>query len=84
MFSVVFSPLFSVINVLFPSLDGYMANVVSFINYSSTYVLNACDFVLLPRSYVIMLLDYFLIKYSIFLAIQTVKFTMMVYEKLKP
>ena len=84
LYSIIFTPLFSVVNALFPDVSSYVSTITGFFNYCSTYVLNALDFVLLPRDLVVLLLDYFLIKFSIQVAISSVKFTMFVYEKLKP
>lgn len=83
-FSTIFTPMFSAITVLFPNLSTYFSNISIFIDYGLTFFVTACRLALIPQAVLISLFDYFAIKFTIFLAIQSFKFTLFVYEKLKP
>lgn len=83
-FSTIFTPLFSAITALFPSLGVFFGYINSFLNYALTYFITACRLALIPQEVLLLLFDYFAIKFSIYLAIQGFKFTLFVYEKLKP
>ena len=83
-FSMIFQPLFSAINALFPALGTYFGYITNFLNIALTYFTSACRLALIPQAVLIALFDYLLIKFAIFVAIQGFKFTLFVFEKLKP
>lgn len=83
-FGVIFTPLFSAITVLFPDLTTLFGYLSSFIDTALTYFVTACRLALIPQQVLIILFDYFAIKFSIYVIIQGFKFTLFVYEKLKP
>lgn len=83
-FSSIFTPLFNTITVLFPSLSVYFGYINSFLDIALTYFVQACRLSLIPQQVLILLFDYFAIKFTIYLAVQGFKFTLFVYEKLKP
>lgn len=83
-FSTIFTPLFSTISILFPSLTQYFTYIGNFLDIALTYFVQACRLSLIPQEVLILLFDYLAIKFTIYLAIQGFKFTLFVYEKLKP
>lgn len=83
-FSIIFTPLFSGITVLFPSVGNFFNYISQFLGIALTYFVSVCRLVLLPQGALLLLFNYFAIKYSIFLVLQGVKFIMFIYEKLKP
>lgn len=83
-FSTIFSPLFSTITVLFPNVSQYAQKIADFINLGLTYFTNACKLALIPKEVLMALFSYFGIKFAIYVAVKGFKFTLFVYEKLKP
>lgn len=84
MFGVIFSPVFSVLNGLFPDLTFYLSSISSFFSLCATYVgvVSACLFI--PTDFFTLFFGYLTIKYSIQLAISTIHFTAKVFNYLKP
>ncbi len=89
LFSIILQPILSVILLLFPDLQQLTSSILLlFNNYIFTYVTFALRMLehltALPHWLVVFLFDYLLIKYSIYLIIQAVRFGLNVYNKLKP
>ena len=83
-FGTIFTPLFSAISVLFPNLSSYFQYITNFIDGALTYFVTACRLALIPKEVLMLLFTYFGIKFTIYVAVKGYKFTLFVYEKLKP
>ncbi len=89
LFSVILQPILSVILALFPDLSQIVNTILTFFN---NYVFHYVSFLLkmlenlvfLPHWLIVFLFDYFLIKYTIHITVQAVRFGIQVYNKLKP
>lgn len=89
LFSIILSPILTIIIALFPNLAQITTGATDFM---TTYIFPYVTFVMqilenlvfLPHWLVVFLFDYFLIKYTIFITIQAVRFGIQVYNKLKP
>ena len=89
LFSIILQPILSVILIAFPDLEQITSAIISFFN---DYIFNYVTFLVkmlehltgLQHWLIVFLFDYFLIKYSIYLTIQAVRFGLTVYNKLKP
>lgn len=89
LFSIILSPILAVILALFPDLSVITTGATQFMTvYMFPYVTFALqmleNLVFLPHFLVVFLFDYFLIKYTIYITIQAVRFGLQVYNKLKP
>lgn len=84
MFDVIFSPVFSAISALFPSLGSFFTNINNFLVIALEYVSAGCQFMLIPQTAMLLLFDYYIVKYSIYLIIQGIHFINKVYVTLKP
>ncbi len=82
--NAILNPLFSAIFVLFPSLEQFFNNITNFIQYPLEMVVFGREFMMIPYTCFVMLFDYYVIKYSIYLLRQSVKFTVKVYQLFKP
>lgn len=83
-FNMIFAPLFSAITVLFPSLGQYFGYISQFLSFGLSYFVTAARLALIPQQVLILLFTYFGIKFSIYVAVKGFKFTLFVFEKLKP
>lgn len=82
--NAILNPLFSAIFALFPSLEQFFNNIMNFIQYPLDMVVFGREFMMIPSTCFVMLFDYYVIKYSIYLLRQSVKFTVKVYQLFKP
>lgn len=78
------TPFFSVLFALFPSVAVYFSYISDFLTTGLTYVTTILRWFLFSPSMLILLFDYYVIKYTVHLTIQAVKFTINLYDKLKP
>lgn len=83
-FGTIFTPLFSAITSLFPGLSQYFSYISQFLSIGLTYFVSACRLALIPQQVLLLLFTYFGIKFTIYVAVKGFKFTLFVYEKLKP
>ena len=83
-FDILFTPFFSALFSLFPSLTTYYYYVVNFLQQAVTYVGFFTNSLFFPTGFLVAIFDYFAIKYSIFILARSVKFIVNVYNKLKP
>lgn len=83
-FSVIFTPLFNAVLSLFPTLNDYFGYISSFLNYALSYFVTAARLALIPQNVLVLLFTYFGIKFSIYVIVKGFKFTMFIYDKLKP
>lgn len=83
-FGTIFTPLFSAINVLFPSLSQYFTYISNFLDGALTFFITACRLSFIPKEVLMLLFTYFGIKFTIYVAVKGYKFTLFVYDKLKP
>lgn len=83
-FSSIFSPLFAAINVLFPDLTQFFNYIGQFFAIAMQYFVTACRLALIPQNVLILLFTYFGTKFAIYVAVKGFKFTLFIYEKLKP
>lgn len=89
MFSLILQPVLSVILALFPDLTQIVTTILNFFNnyvfFYITFLVRVLEHLtFLPHWLVVFLFDYYLIKYSIYLTVQAVRFGIQVYNKLKP
>ena len=89
LFSIILSPILSIVLTLFPDLSEITTTALSFFNdyvylYISFLIKMLEHLVFLPHWIVVFLFDYFLIKYTIYITVQAVRFAIQVYNKLKP
>lgn len=78
------TPFFSVLFALFPSVGEYFGYISTFFATGLTYVTTILRWFLFTPSMLTLLFDYYIIKYTVHLTIQAVKFTITLYDKLKP
>ena len=78
------TPFFTVLFSLFPAVADYFGYISSFFTTALTYVTTILRWFLFSPSMLTLLFDYFVIKYTVHLSIQAVKFTINLYDKLKP
>lgn len=83
-FNIIFTPVFAAIYALFPDVAQYFTYINNFLDYAFQYVNAALDFLIIPSAAMQLLFSYIVIKYSIFLVRQTIKFTFKVFTTLKP
>lgn len=89
LFSLILTPVLSVILALFPDLSQIVNTILGFFN---NYVFSYITFLVkilehlacLPHWLIVFLFDYYLIKYTIYITVQAVRFGIQVYNKLKP
>lgn len=89
LFSLILQPILSVILGVFPDLSDIVSTILSFFNdyvfhYISFLVNMLENLVFLPHWLIVFLFDYFLIKYTIYITVQGVRFGLQIYNKLKP
>lgn len=84
LFSLIFTPFFSALYLLFPDLTNILPYILSFLNYSVTYVSSLTYLLFIPTGALLLFFDYLIIKYSIFLIRQSITFVSRVYNLLKP
>lgn len=83
-YDLVLSPFFSVIFALFPTVATYFSYITTFLNSAFTYFATCLDLLCIPRTALLLLFDYYAIKYSIYLIRISLKFSIKVYNMLKP
>lgn len=88
LFGLILSPILGIIIALFPDLGTIITNVLNFLTtYCFTYISFGVrmleNLTFLPHTLIVFLFDYFLIKYTIYLTLQAVKFGITVYNKFK-
>lgn len=83
-FDILFTPFFSALFALFPSLSSYLSYILNFLNQALTYVGAFTTMLFFPSNYMTAIFDYFVIKYSIFILSRSIKFIINIYNKLKP
>lgn len=89
LFSLILQPILAVVLVLFPDLSQIVSTILNFFNnyvfvYISFLVKMLEHLVFLPHWLITFLFDYYLIKYTIYITVQAVRFGIQVYNKLKP
>lgn len=80
----VLSPFLLAITALFPDISTVVSSILMFLTQSLTYVTTILRLLLFTPDMFTLLFDYFLIKYSIFGLVSAIKFTINLYNKLKP
>lgn len=80
----VLSPFMSLITSLFPDLSQVILSITNFFSVAITYVSTILHWFFFDKSMWILIFDYYIIKYSIFLLTSAVRFTINIYDKLKP
>lgn len=78
------TPFMTALFALFPSVSTYFGYISTFFSSALTYVTTILRWFLFTPSMLTLLFDYYVIKYTVFLTIQAVKFTINLYDKLKP
>lgn len=81
---VITTPFFNTLFSLFPAVGHYFGYITTFFSTAITYVATILRWFLFSPSMLVLLFDYYVIKYTIHLTIQAVKFTINLYNKLKP
>lgn len=89
LFSLILQPILSMIMIVFPDLSNITTNMINFLN---NYVFDYVSFALkmlenltqLPHWLVVFLFDYFVIKITLYLTVQAIRFGIVVYNKFKP
>lgn len=89
LFSLILQPILSVVLVLFPDLSQIVTTILNFFNnyvfFYITFLVKMLEhLVFLPHWLVVFLFDYYLIKYTIYITVQAIRFGIQVYNKLKP
>ena len=89
LFSIIISPIVSVITALFPDFSTITTTIINFLNnqvfdYISFLVHMLENLVFLPHWLLVFLFNYYVIKVTIYVTIQGVRFGLAVYNKLKP
>lgn len=80
----ILSPFILAVTALFPDLSTVISSILTFFSSALTYVSTVLHWLLFSPAMWTLLFDYFVIKYSIHLLISAVKFTVNMYNKLKP
>lgn len=80
----IFSPFLTALFALFPSLAEYFLRITTFLTTGFTYLGTCLSWLCFDTTMFTLLFDYFIIKYSIHLLIQAIKFAINLYNKLKP
>lgn len=80
----IFTPFLTALFALFPSLSTYFTYITNFLTTGLQYVGTCLNWLCFDTSMFTLLFDYFLLKYSIHLLIQAIKFAINMYNKLKP
>lgn len=83
-FTIIFTPFFTALFALFPQLSTFLTYITNFLALAVRYIGFISSLIFIPSNYWTMIFDYFVIKYSIFILAQGVKFIINVYNKLKP
>lgn len=81
---LILSPFLNVITALFPDLTQVINSLSLFFTQAITYVSTILHWFFFEPSMWILLFDYYVIKYSIYVIILAFKFTINMYNKLKP
>lgn len=89
LFSLILQPILSVVLILFPDLSQIVTTIVNFFNnyvffYISFLVKLLEHLTFLPHWLLVFLFDYYIIKYTIYITVQAIRFGIQVYNKLKP
>lgn len=80
----IFSPFLNALFALFPAVGQYFNYISSFLSQAFTYVSTVIQWLCLTPSMFGLLFEYFIIKYSVHLLIVAIKFSINMYNKLKP
>lgn len=78
------TPFFSGLFALFPTVGQYFTNIMNFFSTALTYVTTILRWFLFEPTMLTLLFDYYVIKFTIHITIQAIKFTINLYNKLKP
>lgn len=84
LYNMILSPILNSVISLFPGVSTYFGYITSFFQFATVYLVTVRELILFPRALMTILFDYFLIKYSIHLILIVVRFSINVYNKLKP
>lgn len=80
----ILSPFLLAVTALFPDISTVVSSILMFITQALTYVTTVLRLLLFTPQMFTLLFDYFFIKYSIFGLVSAIKFTVNLYNKLKP
>ena len=80
----ILSPFLLAVTALFPDISTVVSSILMFLTQSLTYVTTILRLLLFTPDMFTLLFDYFVIKYSIFGLVSAIKFTVNLYNKLKP
>lgn len=80
----ILSPFLLAVTALFPDISTVVSSILMFITQALTYVTTVLRLLLFTPQMFTLLFDYFVIKYSIFGLVSAIKFTVNLYNKLKP
>lgn len=78
------TPFMTALFALFPAVGTYFSYISTFFATALTYVTTVLRWLLFSPAMLTLLFDYYIIKYTVHLTIQAVKFTINLYDKLKP
>lgn len=80
----ILSPFILAVTSLFPDLSIIISSILTFLSSALTYVTSLLHFLCFEPSMFTLLFNYFIIKFSIFGLVNAIKFTVNLYNKLKP
>lgn len=83
LFNLIFTPVFSIIFALFPSLGAYFNYITSFLQLALTYVRTCLSLLCINDSMIVALFDYFIILFTIHTTLLAVRFALKIYNKFK-
>lgn len=83
-YNILMSPILLLASTLFPDLTSSFTYISNFINGALSYVVVTRDLMMIPISVFTIFLNYLLIKFTIFVAMQSYKFGVRIYKTFKP
>lgn len=78
------SPFMNALYALFPSVSTYFSYINSYLIMAFTYVSTVLQWFLFTPAMFVLLFEYYVVKYAIHLLVLAIKFTVNIYNKLKP
>lgn len=83
-YNILMSPILLLASTLFPDLTSSFTYISNFINSALQYIVVSRDLMLIPINVFTIFLNYLLIKFSLFVAMQSYKFGVRIYKTFKP
>lgn len=81
---IVLSPFFNALFALFPAVGQYFSHITEFFSSAIMYVGTILRWFLFTPEMWTLLFDYYVIKYGVYILVVAIKFTITMYNKLKP